>query len=327
MLTRGSRNRKDVHMASRMTHETDPESTVLTGPKAEDVQIEPCGEPCLVQIHPVGSGVGTRHMLGAAPVVIGREGNCDLRIPNRTVSRRHARIYPEGNGHAVADLGSMNGTFVNDVRISSHRLKDGDNVMLGDVVLRFLAGGSVEAAYHREIHRMAVLDSLTGVHNRRYLIDALDRELHRSARYHRPLAFLLFDVDSFKSINDAFGHLAGDFSLRELVGCVREVLRSECVFARYGGEEFAIVLPETTLENGVVVAERIRAQIEKHLFLYEGRGFALTVSVGVATTSGGEIITSQDLIRMADKSLFAAKQQGRNRVVAGPDAVAFPPPR
>lgn len=304
-----------------MSPETDPEATVVSVPRLPDVPIASSGEACLVQIHPLGPGVGTRHVLGTTPLTLGREGSCHIRLPDRTVSRCHARVEPEQDGHTVVDLGSTNGTFVNDVRVSRHHLKDGDNLMVGQAVFRFLAGGSVEAEYHREIHRMAVLDPLTGIHNRRYLLEALERELHRSARYRRPLSFLLFDVDVFKAINDRFGHLAGDFSLRELVGCVQEVLRMESVFARYGGEEFAVVLPETTQENAVRVAERLRAHLEKHLFLYEGRGYALTISVGVATATGTEIVTTQELIRQADKALFSAKQRGRNRVVAGPEGV------
>lgn len=305
-----------------MSLESDLEATVITEPKVPEVEIATRGESWLVQIHPVGSVVGTRYVLGQQPVVMGRDGSCDIRVPDRSVSRRHARVEPDGEARSIVDLASTNGTFVNDQRVSRHRLNDGDNLIVGQAVFRFLAGDSVEAAYHREIHRMAVLDPLTGIHNRRYLVETLDRELHRSVRYQRPLALLLFDVDAFKAINDSFGHLAGDFSLRELVSCVQEVLRLEAVFARYGGEEFAIVLPETTLEDGVRVAERIRGRVEKRVFLYADRGYSLTVSVGVATTTGTEVITGQELIRLSDKALFSAKQQGRNRVVAEPESVA-----
>src|SRR5439155_4994515 len=136
----------------------------------------------------------------------------------------------------------------------------------------------------------------------------LDRELARSARYRRPLALVLFDIDLFKGINDELGHLGGDFTLRELATIVREGVRKEELFARYGGEEFAVVLVETTHQGAVEAAERIRERVQKHLFQYEGKDYHLTVSLGVASTTGDETLTATDLIRQADERLFQAKR-------------------
>jgi diguanylate cyclase (GGDEF)-like protein len=187
---------------------------------------------------------------------------------------------------------------------------------VGNHIYRFLAGGNVEAEYHEEIYRLTIIDALTDIHNKRYMLEFLDRELSRSARYARPLALILFDLDRFKSINEDLGHLGGDFTLRELAAVVKSHVRKEELFARYGGEEFAIVLPETTLEGSIQVAERIRDHVEKHLFQYEGKAYPVTISVGLAATSGGEVLTPSDLIRQADEKLFQAKHEGRNRVVA-----------
>ena len=112
------------------------------------------------------------------------------------------------------------------------------------------------------------------------------------------------------------GHLGGDFTLRELAACVKGSVRKEELFARYGGEEFAVVLPETNFEGGLAVAERIRSQVERHMFLYEGKRYLVTISIGLATTNEGEVLTPNELIRKADEKLFLAKNQGRNRVVA-----------
>src|SRR5207245_1914294 len=122
-------------------------------------------------------------------------------------------------------------------------------VRFGNLIFRYLASSNVEAQYHEEIYRLTIMDALTGIHNQRYLLDFLERELARSLRYSRPLGLIMFDLDRFKTINDELGHLAGDFTLRELVPCIQNSIRREELFARYGGEEFAVVLPETTGAN------------------------------------------------------------------------------
>jgi diguanylate cyclase (GGDEF)-like protein len=273
-------------------------------------------DACVVHIYPTGPGMGARYALTDTPMVLGRGNDCDIRINDHSVSRRHARIQPGADGYYAVDLQSTNGTFVNDVPASICKLKDGDYLRVGNCIYRFLAGGNVEAEYHEEIYRLTIIDALTDIHNKRYLLEFLDRELSRSARYQRPLALILFDLDRFKLINEELGHLGGDFTLRELAAVVKSHVRKEELYARYGGEEFAIVLPETTREGGIQAAERIRGQVEKHLFQYEGKTYPVTISVGLAATNGGEALTPSELIRQADEKLFQAKHEGRNRVVA-----------
>jgi diguanylate cyclase (GGDEF)-like protein len=274
-------------------------------------------EACLVHIYPTGPGMGTRYTLGDTPLVIGRGNDADIRINDNSVSRRHARIQPGADGYYAIDLQSTNGTFVNDTPASMYKLNDGDYLRVGNCIYRFLAGGNVEADYHEEIYRLTIVDGLTEIHNKRYLLEFLDRELARSARYRRPLAVLLFDIDHFKAINDQTGHLGGDFTLRELALRVKGGIRKEELFARYGGEEFAVVLPETTRDGAIHIAERIRGLVEAQPFTYEGRNYPLTVSIGVATTNGEEEeLTPTELLRRADERLYQAKRDGRNRVAA-----------
>jgi diguanylate cyclase (GGDEF)-like protein len=249
-------------------------------------------------------------------MVLGRGHDCDIRINDHSVSRRHARIQPGADGYYAVDLQSTNGTFVNDAPAALCKLKDGDYLRVGNCIYRFLAGGNVEAEYHEEIYRLTIIDALTDTHNKRYLIEFLDRELSRSARYARPLAIIMFDLDRFKAINDHLGHLGGDFTLREMSSLVKSCVRKEELFARYGGEEFLIVLPETTLQGGVAVAERVRSLVETHPFQYEGKAYPMTVSLGVAATSGEQALSPHELIGIADEKLFQAKNEGRNRVVA-----------
>lgn len=272
---------------------------------------------CLVHIYPTGAGMGMRYSLGDTPLIIGRGNEAEIRINDHSVSRRHARIQPGADGYYCIDLQSTNGTFVNDTPASMYKLKDGDYLRVGNCIYRFLAGGNLEAEYHEEIYRLTIIDALTETHNKRYLVDFLDRELSRSERYVRPLALLMFDIDHFKAINDQMGHLCGDFTLRELAARVRRSIRREELFARYGGEEFTVVLPETEREGAIHIAERIRAIVEGEPFTFEKYTFSLTISLGVATTDGQEAgLTSAELLRRADELLFQAKRDGRNRVAA-----------
>jgi two-component system, cell cycle response regulator len=269
---------------------------------------------CLVHIYPTGPGMGTRYTLADSPVVIGRGGDCDIRINDHSVSRRHARIQPGAEGYYAVDLQSTNGTFVNDQPASMYKLKDGDYLRAGNCIYRFLTGGNVETEYHEEIYRLTIIDALTDVHNKRYLMEFLDRELARSGRYERPLSLVMIDIDRFRTINESHGHLGGDFTLRELAARIKGNIRKEELFARYGGEEFAVVLPETNREGAMALSERIRAVIDEQPFRYEDKTYSVTISLGVAITSGDASMTPMKLLQAADDKLYQAKNEGRNRV-------------
>lgn len=272
-------------------------------------------QACLVHIYPTGPGMGSRYPLGEQSLVIGRGSDCEVRIHDHSVSRRHARIQSGADGFFVVDLQSTNGTYVNDEPASMYRLKDGDYLRIGNCIYRFLMGGNVEAEYHEEIYRLTIIDALTDIHNKRYFLEFLDRELARSSRYDRALSLAILDIDMFKSINDELGHLGGDFTLRELATRIKAHIRKEELFARYGGEEFAIVLPETSSEGAVKLCERLLRVVDQEPFQYENHSYKVTISAGVSTTKGGETITLAELIRRADENLYQAKRQGRNRVV------------
>jgi two-component system, cell cycle response regulator len=272
-------------------------------------------DACLVFIYPTGPQMGERYVLRYDEAVIGRTDECAIRNTDASVSRLHARIERREDGFHVTDLGSTNGTFVNNVLKRAARLDDGDYLRIGNCIYRFLAGGNLEAEYHEEIYRLTVLDGLTGVHNRRFLTEYLDRELARAQRFGRPLAVAMFDIDRFKAINDTHGHLAGDTTLRELCGLLKAVVRKDELLARYGGEEFAMALPETTVEQAVQACERLRKAVSDHFFQYQSVRLPVTVSVGVAV-SGPATLTPEDLLQAADQKLYEAKRTGRNRVVS-----------
>src|SRR5689334_6833480 len=187
-----------------------------------------------------------------------------------SVSRRHAKFEQRGPGWVVADEGSTNGTYCNDEQISREVvLRNGDRVKIGPTIFKFLSGADVEAQYHEEIYRMTIMDGLTQIYNARYLYEALEREIIRGRRHERDLSILMFDIDHFKRINDVHGHLAGDFVLKELARIVQQRIRRDEVFARYGGEEFSIILPETSLDGAVSLAETLRQKVEEHTFAFQ----------------------------------------------------------
>ena len=277
-----------------------------------------CRNACLVHIYPTGLAMGTRHLLEKETIILGRGDDCDITVLDNSVSRRHVRFDLDVEGYLVTDLGSTNGTFVNDTPAKQTPLADGDYVRAGNILYRFLAGGNVEAEYHEELYRLAIHDALTGLYNKRYLMDYLQREIDRSARYGRPLALILFDIDHFKVINDTMGHLAGDMALRDLADRIRSKICKDDLLARYGGEEFAAVLTETDRATAADLAEQLRKTVEDRPFTFEARPYPVTISLGVAATLGDEPIFPHELIRRADDCLYRAKREGRNRVISSP---------
>jgi two-component system chemotaxis family response regulator WspR len=179
---------------------------------------------------------------------------------------------------------------------------------------------SQEALAHanEELQKLAALDGLTGIANRRRFDEAARFEWQRGRRHGAPLSLLLCDVDSFKLYNDHFGHPAGDLCLKKAAAVLTNQLKRPAdLAARYGGEEFALLLPETDLEGALVLAEACRGELER-LVLPHPRGASgiVTMSIGVACTVPGENRSLEDLIENADSALYAAKRGGRNRVQA-----------
>jgi diguanylate cyclase (GGDEF)-like protein len=157
-------------------------------------------------------------------------------------------------------------------------------------------------------------DYLTNLVNRRYLATLAQREISRAQRFERPLSVMLVDIDHFKKVNDQYGHDTGDQVIREMGQLLAQQMRASDVVGRHGGEEFALLLPETTREEAMHLAQRLCASVAKHRFMASGTAVPLTISVGVAAYEGG----TQDwsaLLKQADAAMYSAKQQGRDRVV------------
>ncbi len=277
------------------------------------------GHAILILIaHPDDECLGSRTRLEyGSTVTIGRDSSCEIAFPEvLSLSRVHARVWFSEEGVLVEDLGSTNGTFVNDRRVTGEiYLASGDRIQFGALHFKFFREDDVEAAYHEAIHQLVMQDGLTEIANRRKFNEELSREFARAVRHERPLAVVVFDIDCFKQINDTMGHLCGDFVLKRLTRICRKRLRPEQVFARMGGDEFAILSPETSLEGVEILAERLRASIEQHRFETDmvQDSFQITCSFGCAEMTT-DMNTESQLIDAADKALYSAKNAGRNRV-------------
>ncbi len=168
---------------------------------------------------------------------------------------------------------------------------------------------------NRLLQELSSTDSLTGLFNRRYILEQYETEFANAVRYNYPLSVCMFDLDHFKHVNDTYGHQAGDHVLCTFAEILRNNLRKGDIAGRYGGEEFLVVLPHTYSAGAVVLAERVRMLVQQRPFVYQDHAIAVTVSAGIATFPETPVTSSWDLIRYADYALYEAKRRGRNRVI------------
>lgn len=269
------------------------------------------GQAFLVVI--AGPRLGHRVLLGEETLDIGRGVGCGFQLDLDSVSRLHARVRWDGTRHFIEDLRSTNGTYVNENRVGEHPLADGDRVGIGKVLLKYLAGGNVEASYHEEIQRLMRYDGLTGVFNRSHFDETLHNVLWRARFDGAPVSLILFDLDHFKRVNDTHGHPAGDAVLRQAAAIVSQVIPPGTVFARTGGEEFAVLCPGVPAAHAWQLAEHIRRAVEASAFTAEGTRIPVTVSLGVAERAPTDQ-SPEVLYERADTQLYAAKSAGRNCV-------------
>lgn len=275
-------------------------------PLAEDQQ-----QPLLVVMH--GSLLGMTYAIHDEVIAIGRSTTLDIPIDDENVSRRHAEIYLDGNAVRIKDLDSTNGTFVNSQRVTEAVLNDGDLILIGRVLFKFIRSSSIENRFFGQMYALATTDFLTGIFNRQHIISRLESEFARSRRYNRPLSILTYDIDHFKHINDSFGHLAGDQLLIESSRLIGKNVRLQDFYGRLGGDEFMIVCPETDLNNTVLMAQRITQILAKWSYSYQSRKLDFNISIGIASLSD-EMRSTVDLIAKADTLMYRSKQRGRNHI-------------
>jgi diguanylate cyclase (GGDEF)-like protein len=260
---------------------------------------------------------------------LGRSWEAEGRVDDDSVSRLHAEISVEQGTFFINDLGSVNGTFLDDVRVTRAALRDGSLVRLGGrVTFRFSVMEEDEQRALSSLQDLGHCDPLTRVYNRRHLEQHLAAELAFAERHGSSISLILLDIDRFKEVNDRHGHLAGDLVLERVAKLITSQIRVEDMLARYGGEEFIIVLRETPVGGAEVLAERIRRAVaEAAIELSPDQTLQVTLSAGCASLACVTSAGAAQLLEIADRRLYLAKQQGRNRVVGAlPRLRSIPPP-
>ena len=268
-----------------------------------------------------GANFGGVFLLDKADTVVGRSDDADIQIDDEKVSRRHLKIslvqsdgQENGPIHAlVSDLNSTNGIFINGARVRKQELRNGDKLRIGNTILKFEVKDCLDVSYHDKLYQQATKDPLTGLSNRNYLQNELSKFIAIGLRYNRVFSMLLLDIDFFKVVNDTYGHTVGDNVLTMVAEILLSNKREQDVTARFGGEEFVVLLPETTLDSAMDMAERIRMTFENFDFTPLGCQHTVTTSIGISEFPLHGM-KAEELVKCADEALYEAKTSGRNRV-------------
>jgi diguanylate cyclase (GGDEF)-like protein len=269
-------------------------------------------DACVVVLE--GARVGSHVVLTDRVLEIGRSERCGLQLDVPSVSRVHASIEWDGKNHVLRDNGSTNGTYVHDARTNHYVLRDGDRFEVGHVLLKYLAQGNIEGAFHAELQKLATHDALTGLINKANFTDQMRDVIAKTRTRPKVVTLLMLDLDHFKQVNDTYGHPAGDAVLRKMAELLKEQAKSSQLCGRVGGEEFAVLCPGDELKRGSELGERIRFAVEKAFITFDGQHIPITTSVGVASRASESDESAEKLFERADAQLYAAKAAGRNRV-------------
>jgi diguanylate cyclase (GGDEF)-like protein len=215
-------------------------------------------------------------------------------------------------------------SFYSFLKYATHFSDEGlsDNIELTALILESFMNGAVlfTVAYFRigrnkvlsEMQKLIIIDSLTGLYNRRYFDLYLEKTIPYSQKGNTPLLLIMLDIDYFKKVNDNHGHQGGDEALKQISEIIKNNVKQSDAYVRFGGEEFAIVLPNTDVTEGIRLAENIRKAVEQSSFTYKNKQISITISIGLSKYDGE---TAQEFIEKADKALYRAKKNGRNQVV------------
>ena len=264
-----------------------------------------------------GKDVGYEYPLSASQVTLGRDPGSDLTIEDEMASRRHADVRAVGSSgdaarHVVRDLGSTNGTLVNNRKISEVELRDGDRIILGETILLYRVLDEIDIGYQDEIRKLIHYHDLTGFLTLKEFYRIVRRGMRGSSSTR--FSVLMVDVDNLREINGLYGHLAGSAVIRRIGELFRGQLIGDQAVGIYGGDEFVSYLPGASLEQGLEVAERLRLAVDRDELAFEGTRLPFSVCIGVSQyPDHGRRI--QDLVRAADVALYRAKAQGKNRTV------------
>ena len=250
---------------------------------------------------------------------IGREKVNDIALNDGKVSKVHCEISVIRSGKGidqiyVLDLDSTNGTFVNGDAVVQAPLRGGDKVQVGDTILQLSFSDEIEREYHAKLFDFAARDALTGLYNKRFIINELENYCRIARRSSRAFSIIMIDIDNFKTINDRYGHLCGDEYLKQLAGLFQASLRDQDIAGRIGGEEFLIILPETAIEGALQLAVRVRKRVEEFVLRHRNFTIQTTICAGVCQYEA-KIKDIKEFLELADQALYEAKRAEKNKVM------------
>jgi diguanylate cyclase (GGDEF)-like protein len=261
-----------------------------------------------------GESMGKVFRLKPGRNVIGRHVDSTIQINQRAVSSFHTDIRVGTDQSAILeDLKSLNGTYVNSNKVETPvLLKQNDLVKVGSYVFKYV-DNHLDASFSETLHEAGTIDTLTGAYNKGHLLKLINSSID-IAKGGFLLSLIIFDLDHFKKVNDTYGHIAGDYVLKESVKIIRDqVIRADDKLGRFGGEEFVVLMHDTPLQVAKEVAERVRATLAAHAFEFEGQRIPVTASLGVALWNPS-FKSAADFLNFVDQLLYKSKQNGRNRV-------------
>jgi two-component system cell cycle response regulator len=291
--------------------ESDHERTLRMERVIPDPASQPAKKiPSLIVLK--GKDRGKIFKMTAKNTSLGRDPNIDICLSDHSISRKHCLLINDQSAITIVDLQSSNGTLVNGKSISKAKLKDGDQIAIGETVMNFQMADALESEYLETVYKEITIDDLSSLYNCKYFLRELE-QMRLSIPKSLPFSLLFLDLDFFKQVNDTHGHLTGSHILSEIGRLLLSNLKSSDIPSRYGGEEFAILLKNAQLEQAVLVAERIRQRVQQtEFFSLAGKPIHITVSIGITEAQAG-LASGADLIHQSDEAMYFAKKQGRNQ--------------
>ncbi len=262
---------------------------------------------------------GKHFVLERKRTAIGREKINDITLSDGKVSKAHCEISVIRSSRGVEqisllDLDSTNGTYVNGEAVVQTTLKAGDKIQAGSTILQLSYSDEIEREYHAKLFDFAARDALTGMYNKRFIVNELENYCRIARRSNRVFSIIMLDIDDFKQINDRYGHLAGDEYLKRIAGLFQRTLREQDIAGRIGGEEFLVILPETAIEGAFQLAVRIRKGVEDFVLSLQSQEIRTTLSAGVCQYERG-LKEVKDLLDLADQAMYEAKKSEKNKVM------------
>ncbi len=267
---------------------------------------------CLVTIY--GPEIGRRFCLDQPMVTLGRGEESAITMLQNDISKLHCYFSIRDNGIYLRDCGSTNGTYVNGVRLRSEReikLRSRDLIKTASVLFRFFSGEDIDQLCEKEMQRLSIMDGLTNLYNRQYLLQYLAEEMDKSWENRTSLSLVMFDVNGMQRINKTYGRSVGDAVLREVAYRVKNHVNEDSCFARSNDDEFAVAMPDLGFDDARVFEEVLCEVISQQTFKCDGNSFSISVSSGVASTDDAG--TPERLIEEARNRLTSARTTRKQR--------------